>query len=322
MIKCARCDHSANDPEEVTAHALAAGHPLCPVCGHSLSEHEPAFACEQCLTRARADLAGIVEMYAELPRHLGHPRSTAYDRSRPSTDGAPLPGGDALVLLGPGSPGYDDDDVTVRDGDPASVAFELDWWQRDWADSRGENPDLTPRSVAAMVRYAAGYLEVHARWAANNHPGFDAFAADLNRLHRLLEHATARTDAREVAEAACMSCGGQLVREVQPRQDDGGASRKGLPEEGYQSGFTCQGCGRVYAIPEGGFNEYAFALNAYLWAHPQMWAPADLLADWFGIAPSLLRQWKHRGLISSRVAYGVTLYRVCCPVDPAEAASA
>lgn len=321
MTKCARCDYRSNDPDEAAAHAFDAGHSLCVVCRHSLTEHEPALACERCLTRARADLAGITEMYEELPRHLGHPRSATYDHSSPSTDGDPLPGGDALVLLGPGSPGYDDDDRTVRDGDPASVAFELDWWQRDWTEARGETPDLTPRSVKAAVRYTAGYLEVHARWAANNHPGFDQFAADLKRLHRLLEHATARADAHEVAEAPCMSCGGQLVREVRPRHPDDGRTREGRPEEGYQRGFTCQSCGRVYATPDGGFNEYAFALSNHLLQHPQEWAPADLLAEWFGVKPGLLRLWKHRGLIASRVAYDVTLYRVVCPVDPEEIAS-
>lgn len=312
-MKCARCDFRSSDLEQITEHAQT--HPLCPICQHSLTDTDPAFGCETCLTRARADLAGIVLMYDELPRHLGHPKSQVYDQSPHGNDGPPLPGGDGLVLLGPGSAGLSDDDVTSLDGDPVSVAFELDWWERAWRETRGDDFDPTPMSMAAVVRHASAYLEVHARWAANSHAGFETFARDLRRLHGLLERATARADAHEVAEAECMSCGGELVREVRPRKPNDKPRRKGTEDEGYQSGYTCQQCGRVYQIPEQGFNEYAFALSSHLRQHPQEWAPADLLAEWFGITPGLLRLWKHRGLITSRVAYDVTLYRVICPVD-------
>jgi hypothetical protein len=322
-VKCARCDFRTPDQDDAAAHALEAGHPLCPVCHHSLTDTDPAFACEKCLTRARTDLAGIMLMYDELPRHLGHPKVTVYDQSPHGTDGPPLPGGDALVLLGPGSQGLSDDAETAIDGDPASVAFELDWWERDWREARGDAIDPVPMTTRAVVQHAAAYLEVHGRWAANNHPGFDVFAADLKRLHSLLERATARADVHEVAEAECMSCGGELVREVRPRKADDKPRRIGTEDEGYQRGFTCQQCGRVYQVPDEGFNEYAFALSAHLRNNPQEWAPAEMLTEWFGVSPALLRQWKHRGQITARTTtYDVTLYRVCCPVDWSEAASA
>ena len=110
MSHCNRCDwqHTPDTDgrprEQLLAHAIDADHPLCVICHHSLNRDEQQ-TCEHDLTRARELLAGIVLMQAELPRHLGHLRGSTYDNDRPSSNGQPLPGGDILVLLGPGSTG-------------------------------------------------------------------------------------------------------------------------------------------------------------------------------------------------------------------------
>jgi hypothetical protein len=334
MSACRRCDfRTSPDTEQTPAeqmaeHALATSHHLCPVCSTSLDDTDPVHACERCLSKAREDLAGILLMFAELPDHLGHPRSPTYDTDRPSAaDGHPLPGGDALVLLGPGSEGLSEDGHTSKDGDVSSVAFELGWWEKDWRETRDDPDPGPPLSTAATVRHAAGYLEVHARWAATSHPGFPEFADDLRRIHATLEQATGRSERRIVAEAGCMSCGGVLVREVRPRKSEAEPLRKGTEDEGYQSGYTCQnkGCGRVYHIPPEpaeGFNEYAWALKSHLEDHPQEWAPSDFICKWHPVTPELLRQWKKRQQVATAVRYGVTLYRVADVVARLEARTA
>lgn len=109
MNPCARCDWQPTDTrpdlEQLAEHAATAGHWLCPVCSNSLTESDPINGCEKCLTRSREDLAAILVLYAELPTLLGHVKSPRYDQGRSGSDGASLPGGDALVLLGPGSVG-------------------------------------------------------------------------------------------------------------------------------------------------------------------------------------------------------------------------
>lgn len=323
MTRCHRCDWQANpdgdQQEQAAEHAQASSHWLCH-CGRSLAPEEP-LTCERCLTDAREHLAGIRLLYEELPTHLGHLRSPVYDATPHGDDGPALPGGDVLVMLSGGSEGLADDGETVRDDDPTSIPFELHFWEKAWREDRGEPIDGKPMSTASVVRHAAAYLEVHARWAANNHPGFGAFADDMRRLHRTLERATARTDAREVAEAECLECGSELIRAVRPRLE-GEPRREGTEQEGYQDGYTCTGCGRVYERHPAGYDAYAIALRQHMHVNPQEWASAELLAGWFGVSPTLLRVWKHRGLVETTTRYGETLYRMRCHVPEHQAQSA
>jgi hypothetical protein len=163
--RCARCawrpDPDGPDRhEQALEHAAESGHPLCAVCTRSLADEEP-MTCERCLTRARVDLASIVELYALLPEEIGIPATQVYDRSSRSSETLPLPGGDALVMLGPGGTGTTARRLTPkerlagdptsgplvagrehaadnRDDDGVSVAFALWTWERAWRDARRE----------------------------------------------------------------------------------------------------------------------------------------------------------------------------------------
>ncbi len=251
---CARCDWThdpAEDPQPprdaLTAHAATSGHPLCPCCQHSLTRTDPAMGCETCLTRSRELLAGIVTLWIELPAHMG-PRGSGYDRTPGAADGQPLPGGNAIVLHGPGGVGYAHVGDVHRDTDPPSVAHSLATWHDDWLHLRSE-----PAAVVAggrggtgpTLRAASRYLEIHARWAANSHPAFDEYLSDLKSLHAQLENATSRSQRRIIAEADCFECAGDLERQV--------------TESGYDDQWTCQRCGRRYS-----WESYLLALRAKL----------------------------------------------------------
>ncbi len=86
----------------------------------------------------------------------------------------------------------------------------------------------------SQVHRDIGYLERKMRWAANNHPGFDEFAADLRQLHGRLERATGRVRKPAKAGASCFDCGGDLIR---PLTD------QGLEVEDV---VTCQQCHAAY----------------------------------------------------------------------------
>lgn len=237
---CRRCDYRAETADDLADHAMTAGHPLCPVCTRSLTHDDPPMGCERCLTRAREDLAAIVELYALLPAVM---RASAYGQPGAPRNGSrsserQIPGGDALVMLGGGSHAYTAPGVEA--GDPPSVAFELSRWEDDWRITRGE----PAAQVDANVTTAAGYLEVHARWAASEHPAFDEFATDMRSLRARLESACGRTDRAEKG-APCMDCGELLRR----RWTDSGLSDE----------WTCRSCERVYSDPE-----YWLAVRAQL----------------------------------------------------------
>lgn len=279
--------------EQLREHALEQGHGLCAVCSLSLTEHEPQ-TCADCLLKTGQTLAGIGLLYDELPAMLGHLKSPSFDGERPAADdGRPLPGGDALVLLGPGSEGLAEDGTTTKQGDPGSVAFELGWWAAEWAGERGDTLVLSGRRMAGQVHGALDYLARHMRWAANTHQAFAEFASDLNVLHGTLERATARDTVTPVAEAECFDCSSDLIREMRPpnrcrherpqfppsrvvvngqivdvalpdRRSEYETAQQTYEQEhgrcqqgGYVDTWKCRGCGRVYQ-----WTEYILALRS------------------------------------------------------------
>jgi hypothetical protein len=234
--ECARCDWRApRDSDlpgvELHEHAALSGHPLCTVCNRSLEDTDPV-VCETCITRARKTLTQIVELYALLPEQLGRPAGQSPGGRRGGGDGAPLPGGAALVLLGPGSTGTEPRRLTSKEQllgvegrehgednkerDLVSVAFALHTWEIDWRDTRGEpEPDGHGTVVGA-----AGYLERRMRWAANGerthpaHPAFPDFVQELSDLRDLLEQATSRRNDPERAPVPCLDCDSTSLRRV------------------------------------------------------------------------------------------------------------
>lgn len=322
MTRCSRCDWQP-DPdadtsrhEQLAQHALDASHPLCSCCGRSLAQDDPAMACESCLAETRGVLSGIVTMWAELPRHLGHARAQRYDGGPRGGEEHHLPGGTVFALLAPGSAGGAPRRLTPLDvergldgrehrvdnqpEDTPSVAFALTQWEDDWRHVRGDDSsDLPPSSTAAVVRAAAHYLEVHARWAANQHPAFDEFADDLRALHTRLEVATHRRRTPTRAGASCFDCGGDLVRQVDPDS--------GLEDDH----VTCGTCRRQYDPAAYRMALKAAADDASQVEHEgERWATPARLARELDRPERTLRTWHHRELVRSTTRGGVLFLAV------------
>ena len=255
MTCCARCDwqpdttDDAPPPrEQLRQHALDWGHPLCRVCARSLGEHEPA-TCDPCIQRVQETLSGVLLLWQELPRQLGHAKAQVYDRDgRGGAEEHALPGGTVFALLAPGSVG----NVLPRSGNAEhlednradstpSIAWTLMSWEDDWRRARGDGAAQNVGSNAQVARAAAGYLERHTRWAANNHDAFDEYASDLQDLHARLEVATGRVRRPVKAGASCFDCGGTLERPLHEVTEQG---RTGLVE--VEDAVVCRQCGSRY----------------------------------------------------------------------------
>jgi hypothetical protein len=244
------------------------------VCAGHLDESEPQ-TCVACLGRVRRDLREVVELYALLPDQLGHATARPPDAGGSSSGGsAPLPGGDVLAMMAPGSDGafWRDRDTTSRlertpwrlparlrhdplvwsadptrqaeqasgvtwesgsanphrESDPPSVVHELATWEDDWRRQRDESA-AGPASVVSAV----GYLSRAAGWAADRHPAFDEFAADVARLRSRLEVATAM-DSRPLVsgDVRCFQC------QIPLRRD--------WSEEGLSDDWHCPRCRTAY----------------------------------------------------------------------------
>lgn len=289
---CARCDWTPDADLDVTSklqlswHALDSDCPLCPICETSLPKADGDYGCESCLTETRALLSGILTMYDELPVHL--------DRTN-----GPLPGGDPLVMLAGGSEGVAETGETTRASDPPSVAFELGWWALGWQDRRQDLPEgqaelLMAGSPTRIVRKAARYLEVHARWAARKHPGFPEFHADLSRLHHRLERVTAHDVPVERANANCFDCHGPLVRgsmHVKVTDDHTGRSWEGpVPTDD----VNCRDCGQSYDPAR-----YRLALRLAWRSQEDGWVVLTTAARLSGRSVETVETWGKRAQVST-----------------------
>lgn len=113
-----------------------------------------------------------------------------------------------------------------------AVATELEFWARDWADTRRE------RCPLPTVHVLAGWLADRLDWACANHHALDEFAGKLGRVRTALEAAAGILPARPVPmDRPCDSCGHlTLARE---------------PDTEY---IVCSHCGRV--LTEADYREH------------------------------------------------------------------
>lgn len=198
----------------------------CIVCSHDLEPSETR-TCLRCLSSVRRDLHTTERLFKLLPQLLGRPDGATLDSVLGGrSDAAALPGGDVLVMLGPGSASHCGDP-----SDPPAVAFELATWVEVWADWRGETP---PADVT--VPASVGWLSPRAGWAAARLDPFDEFAWDLARIRARLEDVTGMSDRPEVGPPCPYCRTADLLRAFTDR---------GLADD-----WSCPACRRTFSYPQ------------------------------------------------------------------------
>jgi hypothetical protein len=238
--RCCRCQYDGADGD---AHVKESGHPRCVVCTRSLQIMQRQ-TCQACVATVRADLNDIEQLYALLPAELGRLASAGLEPIGKGDD-QPMPGGDILTLLGPGSNGRSQimgvrvaggrrDDSHGHDewpSDPQSVAWELSRWEDEIRRQRGEHAASTlPNVHAARI-----YVNRQITWASDFYPDFAEMASDLRKLRMRLAQATA-TDSPPERGCPCLDCGSTLLREWTDR---------GLSDD-----WVCHHCRRIYSHAE------------------------------------------------------------------------
>jgi hypothetical protein len=203
----------------------------CLLCHHPLAPTELR-TCTRCLGLVRRHLRTISQLHRMLPHLIGLLPAPVVGFKAKGAD-TPLPGGDLLVMLGPGSPAGEG-----QADDAPAVAFELWQWAVDWAEIRGEPQPPTPG-----VPEAVGWLSTRAGWAAAHHDAFDEFAADLARIVRHLETATGLSDRPEVGPPCPYCRTASLLRYV--------------TDQGFSDDWTCPACRRDFS-----YAQYVLALRA------------------------------------------------------------
>lgn len=269
-MNCGRCDFRADD---LTEHAFDTGHRLCIVCQRqSLTVHEPQ-TCPACVGAVRVDLADLVEAYTLL-----------------EPDG--LIG---LTLRGDGTMQRHahryELDGGIRDewsSDPLPVIAALASWEDFWRADYGD-PTAGEATLTGVVGYLTGNLDTGHR-AAQTHPAFDEFAANVRQLRSAVRFAAGLSDVPVEAEAECFDCGGQLLRTFRPPVAPVQRRRKGLPAEGLTDEWTCGWCREVYDQAR-----YFLALRA----RASQWVSVPLAAETSRRSIWTLRSWISRLQVTS-----------------------
>lgn len=271
--------------------------------------------------KVAALLSEIVAMYDEL-------REAAIHSASAKVDGTSLPGGAAMVALGPvanleawehmteASERLARAYTSAEDEDPddAWSAFQLlefwsEAWRRETGAEYGQRPTIT--SEANFIRWSLD-------WAWDNEPGWDDFANDVRTAHLRLEDILKAGHRTEVG-VPCLACSTDLIRPTHRRREhdrcNGHDGVCYLPHDrcphdrgGLRDEWVCpnEDCGRVYDM-----ESYARATShaAFIVAE---WLPLDQVMARTGAPRGSIQGWATRGKVQKRrdVSTGRVLYRV------------
>lgn len=161
------------------------------------------------VVKVARDLTEILDLYAKL-------REQAERDARAKVDGTSLPGGAAMIDLGPVAnlEAWEHQHQTgerigraytcASDEDPDEhwSAFQLiEFWSEAWRREHGAEYDQRPTiaSEASFVRWALG-------WAWDNEPAWDDFARDINRARVRLEDILHAGKRHERTRIVCDRC--------------------------------------------------------------------------------------------------------------------
>lgn len=119
----------------------------------------------------------------------------------PSTGEAPMPGGDALAMIGPWSPGYDEPDALPH---PAQIVHE-------WAD-RWRTATRTPTPAGAKWAAHLAILQANTAWFVRQDSSGE-FRADIRAVHGRLQAITGNAPDKPQPEPTDITTMGHLIPE-------------------------------------------------------------------------------------------------------------
>lgn len=190
--------------------------PHCAICGREHATYAAPQTCPECQGKVDDDLADIQAAYTAL----------AVEAVAAGGDGrliaaAPIPGGDAQVLIGPTvrldvvrvSRTFLKDHAVDKHGhthDPIPPLAVLAQWE-DMYRAYLDHTRAPRASIAGSIRYLRDQLPYIAQRVDG--PDFHAFTKQVRKLRSQLEHAL--HDEREPERGVeCFECGDQLVRRI------------------------------------------------------------------------------------------------------------
>ena len=283
--------HEDDCEDEGCRGCLPCPGPHCIVCG---IEHVDQRTCPECVGQAREDVFEIRKLWRNLPRHaLVGGNNGKLEAARE------IPGGEAMVLLIPGSHGKGATAAKRRGDDASHLEDERDSetmlpelclvnWEEDWRRMLGNPPDP---DVPASLEDAATFLDEHLSWAAQEHDAFDEFAREVRQQRAHIEdvlHAGERTE----TGAPCLEHNKPLVKVYGKTEAD--------------DRWVCPRCPEPVSLADYARNT---AQEGKKYAE---WLTATDMAEVYDINVGTLQGWASKKLVKKRrdVNLGRMVYRV------------
>ena len=258
---------------------------VCSSCTRALAPTERV-TCAACIGRARGVLLRIPHLYAGLSDAVR--TLQGLDPSRIARGGLPMdmmPGGDALVMLAPGSGSSVTADAHGRRSsmdspasDPPSVSGVLGDIEDGWRLARRDRAASGPPTVAGAV----AYLVEHVQWAAEYYEGWPDDLRACDQLTRRMEVVGGLGEDEERLPVPCPSCGGVVARQWE--QPIRAAGRAVPVRGGGLSSWACRSCGDPLDLHD---------VVADLGDDLQV--TSAQAATLLGVPPATVRSWVQRG---------------------------
>jgi len=251
----------------------------CVCCGfrHSIDQ-----TCPRCLGDTRDDLDAIVSMLGRLRQQALHGSTLSGSGAVKPLATAEIPGGDAMVELGPQSDGSAAIDERQRDDERAyshdPVMHTITSWSQDWTEQAGGT-------------YRHPFRDEHVTWAATYHPAFDDFVTEIRQARARLEDLLGDGD-RPDTGAPCFVCHQPLEREYGDSDDT--------------DRWYCSRCKKAFNV-----GEYVSEVGKNYRANAE-WLTDDDIEKTYRVLAGTVRYWastkkirKKRDQNTGRVVYSV-----------------
>lgn len=249
-------------------------------------------------TKVAANLTEILRLWNDL-------EAQAETLASAQVDGHSLPGGEAMVALGPIASleawGWLQDTTeatgraytSVEDEDPdeAWSPYQiLRFWSESWRAERGEDYEIRGGYTIATE---SAYLRSALDWAWDNELGWNDFADDVDSARVKLENILSSGVRPAFKGAACMYDGATLVRYTRPTSKGG---RKAF----VLSDWQCPRCRRTWDEDSYARNLHAAGESLhYRNIDDETWWSVERAAKRVGRPWATLRVWVHRNEIRS-----------------------
>lgn len=251
----------------------------CICCGmrHSLDQ-----TCPSCISDTRDDLDAIVTMLSRLHEQALNGSTLSGSGAVKPAAAAAIPGGDAMVELGPFSDGSAATDAKQKADESvspdATIAHTLASWSQDWTEHAG-----------GTHRHPLN--DDHVTWAATFHPAFDVFVTEIRQCRSRLEdmvHDGERSD----LGAPCFSCRRPLERQYGTSDDT--------------DKWWCGRCKKSFDV-----GEYVTMVGKNYRANAE-WLTAEDIADRLRVPRGSLSSWASQGHVRKKrdINTGRTVYSV------------